>query len=350
MPRILPKRPQLASESKPPKFTPSLPAPPAACSFPMKIDAPLVFRPLLMERVWGGRRIETLLGKTLPTDAPIGESWELVDREEAQSVVAHGQLEGTSLHELWSDHRKEIFGAAAPDIPRFPLLIKILDARERLSLQVHPPADVAGELGGEPKTEMWYLLNCGCRSSLYAGLRRGVTREQFEAALGAGEVEPLVHRLEVDAGDCMFIPSGRLHAIGEGSLIVEVQQNSDTTYRVFDWNRAGLDGKPRALHVEESMRSIDFHDVEPALVSPEGDTLVDCPLFRVERWVLKQPRACADDDRRFVLLACVAGAVHCGGEELAPGGFALIPASIAAKTTVASAQASTAEVLAITIP
>ena len=227
----------------------------------LPISDPLVFEPLFMERVWGGRRLEEVYGKKLPADLRIGESWEIVDRPEAQSIVREGPLRGKSLHELWQNHRREIFGDIA-DAPRFPLLIKLLDARETLSVQVHPPNELAAELGGEAKTEFWYIANADAGAELFVGLREGSTREKFEQALHKGEVADHVHRISVQTGDAMFLPSGRVHAIGGGNLIVEVQQNSDTTYRVFDWNRKGTDGKPRALHVEQSLRCIDFDDCD----------------------------------------------------------------------------------------
>ncbi len=158
------------------------------------------------------------------------------------------------------NHGAELLGRKTGNSEPFPLLIKLLDARETLSLQVHPPAAKAKELGGEPKTEMWYVAAAEPRSELFVGLKRGVTREQFEAQLAAGTVAECFHRVPVTAGDAMFLPSGRVHALGGGLVIFEIQQNSDTTYRVFDWNRVGLDGKPRELHVPQSLASIDFQD------------------------------------------------------------------------------------------
>ena len=228
--------------------------------------AVLVFAPIAMERVWGGRLLETHFHRSLPdVSAPYGESWEIVDREEAQSVVRDGPHAGKTLHQLWQGQREEIFGVGLPDSKRFPLLVKILDAREDLSIQVHPPAALAAELGGEPKTEMWYIAGAQAQSRLVVGLRSGVTRESFATAIHKGTVADLVHEIPVQAGDSIFIPSGRLHAIGAGLLIFEIQQNSDTTYRVFEWNRLGLDGKARDLHIEESLASIDFSDCEPTL-------------------------------------------------------------------------------------
>ena len=247
-------------------------------------DHLLRFTPIYQTRVWGGRALETLFGRDLPDDQPYGESWELVDRPEAQSVVGGGALAGTSLHALWHDHRRAVFGDAVrrPEAPRFPVLIKILDCRDDLSIQVHPPAAVAPSLGGEPKTEMWFVADAQPGARIYAGLRAGVTRERFDAALREGAVADCVHRLSPRAGDSLFVPSGRIHALGAGLVVFEIQQNSDTTYRVFDWNRAGLDGKPRALHVRESLASIDFDDVEPAL-HHDATVLAECEDFRVTR-------------------------------------------------------------------
>src|SRR5207302_7774492 len=173
---------------------------------------------------------------------------------------------------------------------RFPLLIKILDAQEKLSLQVHPPAHKAAALGGEPKTEMWYIAEAEPGAELYVGLKQGVTRTEFERKISSGTVAECFHRIAVREGDTMFLPSGRVHALGAGLVIFEIQQNSDTTYRVFDWNRVGLDGKPRELHVTESLENIDFEDFEPGLVGkkiePNGNlecqVLVKDPLFHID--------------------------------------------------------------------
>jgi mannose-6-phosphate isomerase len=294
----------------------------------MNPASPLIFEPLAMERVWGGRRFETLLGKHLPHGAVIGELWEMVDRPEAQSVVHDGPLKGKTLQELWINHRAEIFGEkhAENPSPRFPLLIKLLDARERLSVQVHPPVSRAEELGGEPKTECWYFLHAAEGASVYAGLKQEVTRESFEQALASGQVEETLHRAPARTGESIFIPSGRLHAIGEGLVIVEVQQNSDTTYRVFDWNRHGLDGKPRELHVKESMSSIDFADFEPALTPASQSLVADCPYFHVEKQEISSPLNIGKEDD-FSIITCLTGAVECGGVTLKPGSFMIVPAT-----------------------
>jgi len=298
----------------------------------MNLTEPITFEPLFMERVWGGRRLEMLFGKRLPAGARIGESWELVDREEAQSVVHTGPLRGKTLNELWTDSRDALFGSRHAALgPRFPLLVKLLDAEERLSVQVHPPASVAPSLGGEPKTEMWYVAWAESASDIFAGFRPGTTHQEFAHALAEGNVANLLHRLPTTAGDCIFIPSGRVHAIGAGNVIVEVQQNSDTTYRVFDWNRTGLDGKPRELHIDESLRSIDFDDFAPAFQPPGVDPLVGCDHFRIERWALDAPRE-AVPAGDFAVVTPLTGAVRCGTGEYGPGSFFLVPANLADRT------------------
>lgn len=267
--------------------------------------------------------METLLGHVLPdVTSPFGEAWSVSDRPEAQSMTA----DGITLHELWTRHRTEVFGADAPDLARFPLLMKILDACDDLSIQVHPPADKAAALNGEPKTEMWFIAHAEPGAKIYAGLKKGVTRADFETALQNGTVADVVHVIEPRTGDCLFIPSGRVHAIGAGLLIYEIQQNSDTTYRVFDWNRVGLDGQPRALHVQESLESIDFTDFEPGIqpVAANG-SLVKCEFFDVK---LCDQTGAVGQAGECVTLAVVSGEINLGGMKLRAGDFALVPACL----------------------
>ena len=282
----------------------------------------LNFVPLYQTRVWGGRRLETLLGRVLPDDQPYGESWDLVDRPGEQSVVSYGTYAGMTLNELWMIHRTDVFGACYSSHPaeRFPLLIKVLDCADDLSLQVHPPAALAPLLGGEPKTEMWYVAHADRDARLYAGLRQGVTRDAFECALQDGSVADCVHGVTPIAGDSMYVPSGRLHALGKGLLIYEIQQNSDTTYRVFDWNRVGLDGCPRELHVAQSMQCIDFNDFEPKL-DRGAQVLAQCEHFRVSRVQTGHP----GHHDRFRLIMPVSE-VQWGDVTIPPGKLTLCPA------------------------
>ncbi len=313
---------------------------------------PLTFHPIFKERVWGGRRLEQLYHKALPPGVPIGESWEISDRPGDGSVIANGPMAGKDLRWLMEQHAAELLGAAASEHRRFPLLVKILDAQDTLSLQVHPPAALAARLGGEPKTEMWYVAEAAPQAQLYVGLKRGVTRAEFERKLRAGAVAECFHRVGVRAGDAMSLPSGRVHALGSGLVIFEIQQNSDTTYRVFDWNRLGLDGKPRQLHVAQSLASIDFADFEPALVRggfagtgpAKVRALVRDPLFTVEAWQLEPASAAPLAPGRAHILGLLNGrlCVRHGQAELwlAPGQFCLVPASLDTVELRAEAAAS----------
>ncbi len=289
----------------------------------MSLNQPILFTPIHQSRIWGGRRMETLLGHSLPdTTTPFGEAWAVSDRPEAQSTTA----DGLTLHELWTTRRAEVFGKDAPASDRFPLLMKILDACDDLSIQVHPPASMATELKGEPKTEMWFIAHADPGAKIYAGLKQGATQADFEKALQDGTVAEVVHVIEARTGDCLFIPSGRVHAIGAGLLIYEIQQNSDTTYRVFDWNRVGLDGKARELHVQQSLQSIDFADFEPGVQQIEADgTLVKCAYFDVK---LRGDAGAVGALGEGVTLAVVSGEITVGSTRLKAGDFALIPACL----------------------
>jgi mannose-6-phosphate isomerase len=308
---------------------------------------PLKFVPIFKERVWGARNLERLYRKTLPADKLIGESWEITDRPGDVSVIANGPLAGRDLRWLMENHAPALLGKASPLHGRFPLLIKILDAADTLSLQVHPPASKAAQLKGEPKTEMWFITNSRPEAALYVGLRRGVTRAEFERKIEDGTVAECFHRHAVRSGDAMFLPSGRVHAIGAGNVIFEIQQNSDTTYRVFDWNRLGLDGKPRELHVAQSLASIDFNDFEPGLASRQvgqrGSAavrpLAKCPLFTVEQVELPAGEGLDLEPGTMHILGAVAGGLQVEGREgrlpLEPGEFCLIPASSTARVHAA---------------
>ena len=314
---------------------------------------PLVFQPNFKDRIWGGRELERIYGKKIPAAQPIGESWEISDRPGDASVIVNGPLSGKNLRWLMENHAAEILGDAKPAAEgRFPLLCKILDAREKLSLQVHPPASKAAELKGEPKTEMWFIADAAPDASLYVGLKHGVTRAEFEQKIADGSVADCFHRIPVKAGDTMFLPSGRVHAIGDGLVIFEIQQNSDTTYRLFDWNRVGLDGKPRELHVAQSLASIDFNDFEPKLVASKYleaagfkfRHLVQDPLFEVQEIVFENAGSFVLAGQYLRVIAAVKGSIEIiGGADktgvaLKPGDFCLIPASLKGVEVKAQSQ------------
>jgi mannose-6-phosphate isomerase len=297
---------------------------------------PLIFYPIFKERVWGGGKLAELYGKVLPSTYPIGESWEISDRPGDASVIANGHLKGKDLRWVMENHSEALLGWRAGPGERFPLLVKILDARQTLSLQVHPPPESAAQLGGDPKTELWYVADADPGAELYAGLKAGVTRAEFERKLRDNVVEECFHRLKVKSGDAMFLPSGRVHALGGGLVVFEVQQNSDTTFRVFDWNRVGLDGKPRELHLDQSLKSIDFQDFEPQLVPPAAPGANRRLLAREAPFEVESITGATGSVLIFGgelrILGLVSGTAEVHAEEsepfrLLPGTFCLLPAS-----------------------
>jgi mannose-6-phosphate isomerase len=302
----------------------------------------LLFDPIYQERVWGGRALETELGRTLPAARPIGESWEIVDRPEAQSRVRGGSWAGATLREVLADHAAQVMGPGWTAGARFPLLVKWLDCRERLSLQVHPPAAVAAALGGEPKTENWYVARAEPGARLIIGLNPGVSPERLERAIGDGTAEAWVRGVPVAPGDSILVRSGQVHAIDAGNLILEIQQNSDTTYRLYDWGRTGLDGRPRPLHVAESLRSILWGEDPPQVVraSRESGILAKCPEFSIRRVVLRPGESlsiAAGEQPR--LLSVVEGGLAGPGCRMERGDNALLP--WAAELTATAARGAT---------
>ena len=228
---------------------------------------------------------------------------------------------------MWTQDREKIFGEV-PDTPRFPLIIKILDAHEKLSLQVHPPENIASRLGGEPKSEFWYVAAADPNAELFVGFREPITRDTFEERLCEGTVIDDIHTIAVQTGDAVFLPAGRVHAIGAGNLLIEIQQNSDTTYRAFDWNRTDpATGTKRDLHVEHAIQCIDFEDVQPKLIQSEGELLISDSSFEIRKWNLYEPREAAPLGQ-FAIVCCLTGNLSCAKAEFAPGELLLIPAQL----------------------
>jgi len=243
---------------------------------------PLILRPIYKERIWGGQKLKSFFGKDIPDGKKIGESWELSDLPEDKSVVANGELAGSSLDELIKQFPEEMTGDKSFKLP-FPLLFKLLDAQDVLSVQVHPDQETCDKMGiGEPKTECWYVVDAAQGAAIYKGLKAGVTKEMFEEAIEKGTTNELLNEIEVAPGECHFLPSGTVHAIGAGLLIAEIQMSSDTTYRVFDWNRVDENGNGRQLHIEESLESIHFGQEEDLAATTVG-RLVDCEFFKVDK-------------------------------------------------------------------
>jgi mannose-6-phosphate isomerase len=287
---------------------------------------PLKFNPRLVEKIWGGRKLQSVLGRPLPAGVPVGESWEIYDFPPGvvgtpaaggerpsggagasgsadggwvSAVVANGPLAGRSLHALLADLKADVHGdvpllpVAGSDVGQFPVLVKYLDAREDLSVQVHPDAAYCRDKPGvHLKTEMWYVVQHDAGSRILKGLKPGVTREQFERAAAAGTVESLINAVAAKDGQCHFLPSGTVHALGAGSLVAEVQTPSDTTFRIHDFGRVDeRTGKPRTLHLAEALDCVDFGG-ELVPEQPRSHVggifttvsrLVTCPYFNVEK-------------------------------------------------------------------
>jgi mannose-6-phosphate isomerase len=302
---------------------------------------PLRFLPSFRRYLWGGRRLGTVLGKRLPPGEDYAESWEIVDHGEDQSEVAFGPLAGTTLHELVIRYRTELFGTNVDSQgwSGFPLLFKFLDACQDLSIQVHPN-DVQGAQLPKPdagKTEAWVVLATDPGSRLYAGLRAGTRRADLERHLHSGTILEVMHVIEPQAGDCIFIPAGVVHAIGKGLLIAEIQQASDTTFRLYDWGRVGPDGKPRATHIPQALAVTDFSigPISPQIPSAGAtrnhQTLVACDKFVLERWI-PQTKDIIMSLTRFQILAVVAGELTIAGDPsglpVCRGETVLIPGSL----------------------
>jgi len=262
---------------------------------------PLSFEPFFRPQVWGGRWLADHLGKPLPAEGRFGESWEVSAHPLHVSRVVDGPWRGTTLTELWRDHAAELLGRPVQSGEKFPLLVKLLDCQELLSVQVHPDDPTARSLLGDDfgKTEAWVVLDAAPTARVYAGLRSGIGPDELRRHLAAGTVADCLHQFVPRAGDCLLLRAGTVHAVGGGVRIAEVQQSSDATFRLFDWNRPGPDGQPRTLHIEQSLASIDWtagplHPLSP-LPLPElpsgvhGERLARCPYFELRRYHLTAP-------------------------------------------------------------
>ncbi len=297
---------------------------------------PLRFRPLLKRIRWGGTRLGRVLGKPIGSESDYAESWELCDHGTDQSVVEGGFWDGWTLRQLMATHVRDLCGTERR-LHQFPLLVKFLDASDRLSVQVHPN-DVQARCFDpreNGKTEAWVILDARPDSRIYAGLKRGVDAFRLQRHLAAGTVEECLHSYPVRAGDCVFIPAGTVHAIGEGILLAEVQQSSDLTFRLHDWGRLGADGQPRPLHIEESLACIDFNrgpvdPVVPRRLNLVSEELVSCEFFTLRRHTLREALHLTNDGRFHVLLVLGGcGSLTCDGTEqpLQTGSTLLLPAT-----------------------
>jgi mannose-6-phosphate isomerase len=287
---------------------------------------PIRFEPAYQSYVWGGDRIPKLFHRSLPPGR-YAESWEVSDRDEGMCLVANGEWKGQTLRELCKKWKEKLVGKGK-SWESFPLLIKIIDAKENLSVQVHPDNEAAAKWSGSPKSELWIALQ---KSDVYAGLKMGTTREQFGEAIEKRRAEYLLEKVPLQTGEAILIPGGRVHAISAGALLLEIQQNSNTTYRLYDWGRVG-----RELHLKEGLDSIHWgkqeaETVKPAFAQTDGhhrlESLVSCPQFIVERLEIADRWQLKSHAKTFQILFCIHGEALIENEPLRPGMTYLIPAA-----------------------
>lgn len=316
---------------------------------------PLRFERRFLEKPWGGRSLADRPGIALPAGGQIGETWELVDRAQENSIVAEGAPSGRTLRSIMDEHRAAILGRAKlSPAGEFPLLVKFLDAREDLSVQVHPHAEIAHTLprGDAPKTECWYILHAQPNAVVYLGLKPGVDAAALRARAGERSLVDLLDVHRVREGDFIFVPAGTVHAIGAGIALAEVQETSDTTYRIYDWGRVDKDGRPRPVHLDQALAVTRFGFTPRGPVRPETRSvgagvqraaLVDCPSFAVDLVELDGPRAAGSgasftDSTDGVALVYVvlggAGTLRADGKtsRLRAGDTWLVPAACASLT------------------
>jgi mannose-6-phosphate isomerase len=330
---------------------------------------PLVFEPYLRPMVWGGRALGEWYGKALPDPGRYGESWVVSAHPHHVSRVAEGPHRGRMLTDLAAAHPAALYGAHVPADGTFPLLFKLLDCHERLSIQVHPDDERARRLtGGREhfgKTEAWVVLAVAPGGTIHAGLKPGTSRSDLERHLAAGTLESCLHAFTPKPGDCIFLPAGTVHAVGGGVVMAEIQQSSDATFRLYDWNRPGPDGRLRELHVAESMASIDWTagPVEPVIGVPlsglpegvTGDRLVQCAPFLLDRYRATGPFALPGADTLSIWLV-VAGAAELVsadgryGRTFRQGETVLVPASAGPLTWLPAGDGRPVTLLAASRP
>ncbi len=316
---------------------------------------PLLFKPVLKDYIWGGRNLERLYGRDLPAGI-IAESWEISGHADGTTAVTNGYFAGLPLTTVQNALKLKLVGsknAWAQERGKFPLLVKLLDANRSLSVQVHPDDIYALEHEGNElgKTEMWFVLHAAPEAALILGLRPHTTAELLQRAIVAGNLEHYLHRLPIKAGDAICVPAGTVHAILEGAVIAEIQQNSNTTYRVYDWNRLGANGEPRPLHVNKAIDVIDFTRVEPGVARPEmvyekngvsRYLLCSNSYFTTERVELESGAVYNGrcDGSTLEIWGIIRGAARIAGLSLSPIQFTLLPASLGDFSVMAASKST----------
>lgn len=303
---------------------------------------PILFDPIYVEIMWGGTLMSSFLKRDIPKRKnPVAEAWEISDRKDAESIIGNGLLKGASIRELLNNYGKSFVGDVYKEDTRFPLLVKLIDAGKKLSLQVHPDEAACTKLeGAEPKTEMWYVIASTPKARIIAGLKSSCTQRKFLDSVGGSDIEDCLQTFKSVPGDAYFINSGTVHAIGAGNLLLEIQQNSNTTYRISDWGRKGLDGKPRELHIDEALQSINFADRSSPRITGVSGTVSHnrkfpivnrCPFFHVEDLSLVEKWMDTTDGKTLHLITAVNNPVTIEGKSedvvVEPGRTIAIPAN-----------------------
>ena len=309
-----------------------------------RFPVPLLFRPVYKDDLWGGTRLSSRFGRAGTPD-PCAESWEASAHPDGMSVVEGGPFAGRTLASLCEEFGGALLGRDVEG-RKFPVLVKLIDARDRLSVQVHPNDANAARTHGEPKTEMWYFLDAPEGAVVCAGLKKGVGPRIFSDAVKQGTVASLLNAVPAVPGKALFIPGGLVHAICEGCLVLEVQQSSNTTYRVHDWDRVGKDGKPRELHVAQAMETIDWKlgamelstpfPMPAAAAANKRERVVRSEFFTMERWTVREPEPMVADGASFRVFFAPDGPLEIRSDALAEpfavpaGRTCLVPASFGA--------------------
>ena len=279
---------------------------------------PLFFAPVYKDYFWGGDRILKEFNRKNPPGI-YAESWELSDRNEGMSVITNGLFQGKSLHDLIQSYSKELLGEQQPS-DRFPLLLKLIDAHDNLSIQVHPDDNQAKTSNGEAKTEAWFILDATEDAVVYAGFNDHYSQQEIDQKLPTRDILAMMQTIPVEKGDVIFVPGGRLHAIGKGCLVLEIQQNSNTTYRVYDWDRMNIEGNPRPLHLKQAKQVIHYADTNdprqiPKLLKETPHykqwSLLSASHFEIEKWIIRSSIDWPKRDKFDILFFCLgAGTMH----------------------------------------
>jgi len=289
---------------------------------------PLKFKPIYKERLWGGTHIHEVFGREISGNN-IGESWDLSSHPHGVSVVDNGYLAGKNLNELVAEYKEQLIGTKFDNENEFPLLVKILDANEHLSIQVHPDDASADQSAGERgKIEAWYVIHAEENAQIVYGLKSDITKDKFAQAIEQHTIRDTVRMLSVKPGDMIFVPAGVVHALLKGVMVYEVQQTSDTTYRVYDFDRIGDDGKYRELHTDKAIQVINFTEQPSPIFT---DQPIDCPYFSMEKIIVTE-KMDAITNGGFIIYCVIAGTGEIRYKEyiecLHPGDTVLIPACV----------------------